>query len=501
MMRLAALGFAHESNTFSSRPTTLASIEAAGLLRGEEILRVHRGARSTMAGFIEASTTVPFELVPLVFTYPTPSGVIEAGAFETIVNEMVSAVRRVRCDGVLLAQHGAAVSERHRDADAEILRRVREALPTACKVGVVLDMHANISHEMVEAVDVTVVYRTNPHLDARDRGIECARLVAQAVRGEIQPVQHLVQIPAVINIIRQSTSADPMRTIMAAVDAVLPQGGVLSASVAEGYPYADVSEMGMAAVVVADGDARIAEHTARDLARSVWARRAEFTADLINPRVAVETAMRAGDGPILLLDAGDNIGGGGPGDATHLLHEARVQGLAPTLSILFDPEVAAECTRAGVGGVIDSLVGGKTDQRHGMPLELRGTIRAVTDGKYTDFGPTHAGHSHYDTGPTVAVDDERGNTVIVTSQLVMPVSLNQVLTLGIEPRRYRAIVAKGVVSPLPAYEPVTRGSIVVSTPGCTTPDLGGLEFEYRRSPLFPFETNATLEHEHTGTDT
>jgi microcystin degradation protein MlrC len=215
-MRFAMLGVSHETNTFSSRVTTYAHFERSGILRGDEIRRRYRESRATLAGFIDASERLGVEVVPLVFAITEPMGTITADAFDRIVGEMLERLRAGGpWDGVLLAQHGAAVSERHPDMDGEVVARVRALVGPDVPVGLALDMHANVSPRMVEHATVTVIYRTNPHLDARPRAEECAELVVRASRGEIRPVQALATPPLVINIVRQCTDEEPMRSVVA----------------------------------------------------------------------------------------------------------------------------------------------------------------------------------------------------------------------------------------------------------------------------------------------
>ena len=66
-----------------------------------------------------------------------------------------------------------------------------------------------------------------------------------------------------LNILHQNTSREPLRSIMAEAAALEEEPGVLAASVAGGYQYADVFEVGPSAVVVTDGD----EERARDAHR------------------------------------------------------------------------------------------------------------------------------------------------------------------------------------------------------------------------------------------
>src|SRR5205823_13729704 len=170
-------------------------------------------------------------------------------------------------DGVLLHLHGAAVSEDFPDADGEIAARVRAVVGQDVPIGLSIDMHANISQKMVEHVTATMVYRTNPHLDPRPRARECADIIVRTIRGEARPVQALETPPVAINIVKQFTGEEPMRSLVQDVEEVIGRPGMLSASVAEGYPYADVAEMGMSFLAVHDGDADAARDAARWMAR------------------------------------------------------------------------------------------------------------------------------------------------------------------------------------------------------------------------------------------
>ncbi|HLH71731.1 MAG TPA: M81 family metallopeptidase, partial [Chloroflexota bacterium] len=202
-MRLAALGFSHETNTFAPTPTDLAEFEASGIARGDEIVRRHRGAHSTMAGFLEASEKLGFEIVPLIFAQTEPSGMITKRAFDQIVGEMLDLLRRHGpWDGVLLANHGAAVSEEYSDVDGEIAARVRALVGPKVPIGISLDLHGNLTQRMVENVTVTTLYRTNPHLDPAPRAFECAEIVVRTIKGEVDPVQALETPPLVINIVK-----------------------------------------------------------------------------------------------------------------------------------------------------------------------------------------------------------------------------------------------------------------------------------------------------------
>lgn len=490
-MRLAVLGMSHETNTFARGTTGYAAFERSGILRGDEIVRAYRASHATMAGYLEAGERHGVEVVPLVFFRTEPSGLIARDAFERIADELLRHLReRGPWDGVLLAQHGAAVADGYPDADGEIVSRVRAAVGPAMPIGLSLDLHTNLSQRMIDGATVTVLYRTNPHIDPRPRAAECAGLIIHTIRGEIRPVQALETPPVVINILQQYTGVEPMRGIMADAEAVMRRTGMLSASVAEGYPYADVAEMGMAFLAVHDGDPAAAREAARWMARRAWDRRGEFGGRAVSPEQAITTAMRAPKGPIVLMDVGDNIGGGSPGDSTILLAVARKLRARGFLATVCDPQAVAACIAAGVRSRVTLAVGGKTDDRHGEPVEVTGSVRLISDGRFEEPAPRHGGQRFFDAGPTVVLDTTDDHTLVLTTERVASISLEQLYAVGIRPEAYRAVVAKGVVAPRAAYEPIAAQILLVDTPGVTTADLSRFVYQRRRRPLYPFEPEA-----------
>jgi microcystin degradation protein MlrC len=488
-MRLAALGLAHETNTFSRVP---ADLEMWEVLRGDELRQKHATATTTLAGYFAASERLGFELVPLIFAVTGPIGTITKRAFDTLVGEMMALLEQHGpWDGVLMAQHGAAVSEEYPDADGEIVRRTRALLGPDMPIGVNHDMHANVSQKVIDHSTVTVVYRTNPHLDAKERAEECAELIVRTIKGEIRPVQALEMPPVLVNIVKQFTGEEPMRGLVDGIDEVLARPGMLSASVAEGYPYADVEEMGMSFLAIHDGDLAAARDAARFLADRAWERREALQGDVLSPTEALQYAAAAPEGPIVLMDVGDNIGGGSSADSTYLLAEAKRLGVRSFLQTLYDPQAVLDCVEVGVGSKVTLQVGGKTDDLHGSPVTVTGTVRVLFDGLYEDPLPTHGGWRFFDGGLTAVLETTDDHTLVLTSKRSGNTSLEQHYSVGVRPEKFQVVVAKGVVSPRPAYWRIAKEIVLVNTPGVTTSDLTFFTYHRRRKPLYPFEPDAT----------
>ncbi|HEY3061826.1 MAG TPA: M81 family metallopeptidase [Chloroflexota bacterium] len=495
-MRIAALGLHHETNTFSSFATTYESFSASsygGLWRGDDIERNQRASHSTFAGYFQAADEFGFELVPLLFAVNDPSGTITSDAFDRIVGEMLQLLRdHGPWDGVLLNQMGAAVSEQFPDVDGEIATRVRALIGADVPVVMTLDLHANLSQQMVEQTQAIVVYRTNPHMDARERAMDACEILVRTIRGEIQPVAALEMPPMVISILRQDTREEPMRSVMADVEAANQTPGVIHTSMGQGYPWADVAEMGAAFYAVADGDPIVARNAARWMAERAWARRdALADAPTYTPREALEHAVQAPRGPVLLLDVGDNVGAGSAGDSTFILAEAQRLGVRGLLETFRAADAVAACVAAGVGARVRLSLGGSTDDLHGPPLTVSGVVRLIADGRFEEPEPVHGGFRYFNNGTSVVLQTDDGHTLLLVSTRYLNTSRQQYYTVGVRPEDFRIIVAKGVVSPRPAYQPIAAEMLLVNTPGASAADLSTFDYRRRRRPLYPFEPDAT----------
>lgn len=486
-MRVGIIALLHESNTFISEPTVLHHFEENILLTGEAIRERFTETHHEIGGFFAGLAAAQIDAVPIFAARAVPFGTITADAFEELLSRMLAALERAMpLDGVLVAPHGATVSAAARDADGRWLSEVRRKVGTNIPIIGTLDPHANLSPQMVAETNALVAYRTNPHLDQRARGIEAANLLVRTLRGEIKPTQSACFPPIAINIERQLTSDAHCRPLYELADAQLQRPKVLSNSILLGFPYADVEEMGSAVLVVTDNSPQQAIAYAGELGKFLWDHRENFLGQLISIDDALNRAAKL-DGPICLLDMGDNAGGGSPADSTHLAHAIRQHEIRPAFICLCDPSAVQRATEIGINRSARLSVGGKTDTLHGKPFDDRFTVVGLYDGKFTEPQPRHGGFTRCDQGPTAVLQGDSGITVMVTSLRMPPFSLNQLTAFEVEPAAFHVLVAKGVNAPVAAYEPVCRHLIRVNTPGCTTADMTTLPFHHRRRPMFPFE--------------
>ena len=488
-MRVGILSLIHESNTFSVTPTTIELFRRDSLLIGEEVREEFEGGHHQISGYLEGLKSEDVEAVPIFYASTPPSGTITKETCEELIRLMFEALDDAGpIDGYLVSPHGANAGEGsdYRDLDGfwltKLRRRVGQETPIIC----VIDPHANLSERMVEACDATIAYRSNPHLDQKERGLEAADLMVRMLRGEIKPVQKASFPAFAINIERQGTAQWPCLPLFELANRQLNETGVLSNSVILGFPYADVEEMGSSTVVVTDDDPDLAQRLADEMAGYMLAHREEFVGEYTTIEEAVDQAVGM-PGPVCLLDMGDNAGGGSAADGTFIAHEMHRRGDTTGFVCLYDRESQERAREAGIGSSLTLTMGGKTDDRHGEPLIAEVTVRSLHDGCFEESAVRHGGYTHFNMGPTSVVTTETGLTISLTSLRVVPVSLGVVTSIGLEPSDFQILVAKGVHAPVAAYEPVCQALIRVNTTGATAADMRTFEYRYRRKPMYPFE--------------
>jgi microcystin degradation protein MlrC len=481
-MRLITGGIMHETHTFSAEPTTVATFPTS---RGEECF-AYAGTNHSLGGVIDACRDGGIDLVPTLFCDGVSTGTPDRATFETLVGELVARIgAALPADGVVLTLHGAMVADGYPDAEAEIVRRVRALVGAATPIAVTLDLHANIGQAMVDRCDLVTTYDTYPHVDAAARAREAVELLVRTIRGEIRPAMALVKPPLLPVPQAQFTAQPPFKTLFARAHALEAAGEALSITIAGGFPYADVPDAGMSVLVVTDDDQAAATRLAQELAELAWSLRDEMVVRNVSPREAVAAAIAHADGPVILVDVGDNIGGGTPGDGTVLLAELLAQGADEATVVVADPAAVATAFAAGVGGVVQAAVGGKTDRLHGEPVSIAGRVRLLCDGRWIHEGPENAGVP-VEMGPTTVVR-VAGVNLVLTSRKSMPGDLQQLKSVGIDPARQRIIVVKAAVRWRGGYEPIAQHAIHVDTAGLGSVDLRRFAFRHLRRPIFPLD--------------
>ena len=483
-MRILIAGLMHESNTFAAIPANMRRFVEGSITTGDDSIAVWKDAHHEFAGFMAGGN---FLLAPSIMAWATPSGPVDDAVVDEVLDRIIADYHRESPDGVLLALHGAMVTARYHSADTEVLRRIRAAIGQDVPLIATLDFHANCDPRMAEYANALVGYQTYPHVDQRQRGILAAQLMDRTLRGEIKPVTHIARRPMIANILGQATDREPMKGLMAAAREAEKRPGVLSVSVMGGFQYADVPCMGPSVIAVADGDRKLAKSVAEELADRMWDVRHDLYVPCASPEEAVSRSKAAARGPVILVDLGDNIGGGSAGDGTVLLAEMIRQEVDSGVVVLFAPHAVRECQQTGIDSRFAGRVGAAVDRLHGDPVDISGTVIGLFDGTWIETEARHGGRRHNDQGPTVVLRLDSGLTVVLNSLQTPPFSLGQLTSVGIDPMAKQMIVVKAAVAYKAAYAPVAAQIIEVDTPGVTAVNLARFTYHHIPRPIFPLD--------------
>lgn len=356
----------------------MADFEINGYLVGEQLLedlkRQHSMAPLELKAFSDEIVAIlpDCDLIPLISADGGAAGPIEETIFEHMVEAILRPIQRAMpLDGVYLALHGAAITVKDYDAEASLLRRVRDVVGPDVPIVATLDLHANVSSRMVELADSLVIYRTNPHIDIAERGREAAGLIGKMIGG-MKVCSAFVKLPLIAPSQTQLTDRSPLRDVMKFAQDQLRLPGILNVSIATGFVLADTPNCGMSVVVTSAGDKRSAKLIAVSVARRLWGQRDRFVLDLISIERAVAIALEAHENPasppVIFADPNDNPGAAAPGNTVWLLsafHRAGIGGCI--IGGINDARLAAEAHRRGEGAsfravfnrdVVDPLAGG-----------------------------------------------------------------------------------------------------------------------------------------------
>lgn len=486
-MRVALAGFMHESNTFTPLRTDRAAFAAQSLTFGPALAEEWGAAHHEIGGFLEAAEVEGFEPVPIGMAWAVPAGPVTDAVFEEVTGGLIEGLLRQPADGVLLALHGAMVTESHPDADGEIVSRIRRAVGPDLPVAVTLDLHGNVSQRLIDGCDAAVAYRTCPHVDQRECGRRAAALLVRTIRGEVRPCQALAKPPLIVNIMAHDTSREPLKSFMEEARALESRPGILAVSLLPGFAYADVPQMGPSVIVVTDHDPNLARRAADQFGDRLWHARERLVANLLEAAAAVGQALRAERLPVVLVDTGDNVGGGSAGDGTVILSEMLRQGATDGVVCLFAPDEVQQCAAAGVGSSVALRLGGKVDRLHGDPVDVHGRVRVVHDGTYVEPEVRHGGRRVNHMGLTAVVEINGGNLLVLNSFRHPPFSLGQLICLGIQPQRRRLLVVKAAIAYKAAYAPIAGTIIEVDTPGLTAVNPHRFTYRHVRRPLYPLD--------------
>jgi microcystin degradation protein MlrC len=434
--------------------------------------------------------------VPLRITAAHPGGPVEQVFFDQFLEEIRQGLRGAGAlDGVFVVSHGAGLATASDDPDGDLFALIRSEVGAGVPVIGVFDLHANVSRQMVDNLDVFVGYLENPHTDVRERGVEAAVHMRELLAGAktaVAMVKLPLTPPSITLLTAEGPYADMIRYGQTKVG-----GDIMNVSIMAGFVFSDCSKNGYTAVVTArNANARAAFALARELAERTWAMRERFSKSMMGLAEAVKLAVRVGTDqrahPVLLADVADNPGGGGRGNTTYLLRalvESGAKGVV--LGVFNDAALAAEAHRLGVGAQFAARFNRAEDNRFSEPFEAPATVAALSDGAIVGRRGLMAGTAA-SMGPSallqvggvaVAVISNRQQCLDPVQLECLGVKLGEVRTLAVKSRGHFRAGFDEHFAPEHIFE--------VDCPGLTSPMLNNFEWTRLPRPVYPIDPNTS----------
>ncbi|MDP2872662.1 MAG: M81 family metallopeptidase [Bacillota bacterium] len=486
-MRIAIAGFSDETCTFCTEPTGIERFEPA-TQRGQAILDANRGIPTYINGYMRVlEATEGAEIVPLVYASKTPGGFqswLVPECFDKYANEIADRLRAAgKLDGVLLSLHGAMAVSGVPKPEAELVRRARAAVGNI-PIMVTLDLHANEDHELTDAADAVFILKTYPHVDSQEIGEIAARCMVETVRGFFRPVQATRKPPIISASIYQASEYPPMKLVYDRCREWERKPGVYCVSVAPGYAYADVPDVGMFVVAVTNGDRELAEAAAQDVADLAWTLREQFAAPLPKPKEGVAQVLdlvARGEKPVVIADGADRIG-----DSTHVLKELLAQGARNwAIPGIADPAAAKRLeTNSKVGDKVTISVGGWYNALSGQPVEITGTIEYIGRPSYVLVGPMRKGARVQD-GFVARLNLGDNRHVVVADRMRGANDSSGLTSVGVDIGTLDIIVLKDRVHHRAFWDSVAKVDFRMDAPGIGLADISLLQYENIPAGIYP----------------
>src|SRR6202795_2920031 len=438
MTRIAVGAFLHETNTFAPTKATYADFVHGGgwpaMAQGPGVLKTMRNINCGLAGFVAEAEANGWDMVPTISCGASPSAHVTEDAYERIARVMIDGIRAAGpLDAVYLDLHGAMVTEHLDDGEGEILARVRQVIGNDLPLVVSLDLHANVTPEMVEHADALIAYRTYPHVDMADTGRAAAKHLELLLRTKQKFAKAFRQLPFLIPISWQCTNDQPTKGIYQKL-AALQGDAVPTLSFAPGFPAADFRDCGPS--VFAYGKTQADADAAADkVVALIEGHEDDFDGRIFSPDEGVRHAMelaKTANKPIIIADTQDNPSDGGDSDTTGMLRAlVRNKATRAAHGVIYDPESAKAAHAPGVGASVTLALGGKSGIPGDAPYQETFIVEKLSDGQFVAPGPYYGGRD-MDMGPSacLVIGDIR---VVVSSHKAQLADQSMYRYVGVEP--------------------------------------------------------------------
>lgn len=487
MKTIICAQFKQETNRYAKGVSGLKEYTEREYLFGEELLRqTFTGTKSELGGFFDTLDPCDCKLVPVLALNASPGPVTAQAVWQQVADKLLQAIEAEHTvDGILLALHGAMVTEDMEDGEGELLQLLRQKVGPDVPIVASLDLHANMTAKMMENATAFFPCDYYPHTDFYEAGVRAANCIWQTLCGKISPVMKWNKLDFVFPYV--PTAGEHFAPLLQKAQTWRNDGTLLDATICHGFFASDIYEQGAAVLTVSDGDPILAQKKADELAADLWSARKKLDRHFYTPQEAIRLALEARQWPAVLADVADNPGSGATTDSVVLLQhllEAGVEDAA--LAVLYDPQAVQQAWQAGEGAVIEIELGGKiAPEITGGPLHCTARVEKLTDGCYRN-------RDQMNRGVAMCLGDSAllkigGVQVIVCSRHTQPYDLEVYRHCGIQPENMKLLIVKSAAHFRASFGTVAKAIYDVETPalGPMRPQM--LPLSHSRRPIYPLD--------------
>jgi microcystin degradation protein MlrC len=500
--RIALLGFSIECNRFAPVATE-ADFQTRTLIGGADLIAEARAPAPRMLGelpgFLAAMDAAgPWHAIPSLLAMAEPNGPVEQAFFDRLMQRWETDLTEAgSLDGVYLVLHGAGLTTGDHDPEGTLLALVRRIVGPSVPIVATFDLHANVSEADVTLLNGFIGYRTNPHLDMRERGAEAAVLLRRLLTGT-RTFLARVRLPIVPPTVSQLTGKDaPNRPYGELIDLGQQRmteppyaGRVLNVSVMGGFAFADTPFNGLTVVVTAT-DQTAADALAKEIAVAGWERRDRFGPSLTSLDEAVRLAQTTAT-PLIFADVADNPGGGGRGNTMSILQAFHAAKITNALAgVIHDPALAAEAHSHGAGASFNAQFNRDGGDEFSKPFTAPVVVAALVDQPIRGRRGIYANNT-LDIGKSAALT-LGGITVVVLTHRYQCADPMFFEAFGLDIAAARIVVVKSRGHFRGGFDQFFRHDqvIEVDAPGLTSPILSRFPWRHMPRPVLPIDATAT----------
>lgn len=481
-MRIAIVGLSIEIMLASPVPTTKEAIQqytSKDISEGN--LWMIRGMLKRLAQDRD------IEAVPLYWATALPGGPLELSAYRHVKDKTLALISEGGpFDGILVANHGALeVQGLDIDADTDFVHAIRNMVGPDIPIGLSLDLHGDMTPELLEALTVISVLRTAPHRDDDQTGYRATDQLIRVIRTGITPKKSVVSIPMLVPGETAVTALEPAKTLYGSLPEYDGLPGMMEANILVGFAWNDRPWTAVSAIAVSDGDATVAREQATRLAQAIWSRRAEFNLKMETAEVreGLRRAIECPERPVFVSDSGDNTTAGAAGDLTLVLQAAlEDEGISDmVIAGITAPETVRKLIDAGIGATVALELGSehlscaKTVRRVNARVEACGETLMLSG--FQPYRSTEGAWAKVRIGNVIATF--HANSIGITTP-------NHFDAMDIDPAAYKAYVVKlGYLHP--QLEDISARHILLLSDGHSQLDMTRLQWKVLPRPTYPLD--------------